>query len=93
MRKRLQNVESLSKKGGLQFFELKILYVKEIMYLYLLIDDKQRILFREHTKSLPVLCSLCFFSFFFFLVHRFKYAHLSNSLQAILVMSCFYFEF
>ena len=88
MRKRLQNVESLSKKGGLQFFELKILYVKEIMYLYLLIDDKQRILFREHTKSLPILCS-----FFFFLVHRFKYAHLSNSLQAILVMSCFYFEF
>ena len=61
MRKRLQNVESLSKKGGVQFFELKILYVKEIMYLYLFTDDKQRILLTEHTKSLPILSLFSFF--------------------------------
>lgn len=79
-------MESLSKKGSLGFFEIEILSIKVIMY--------QRLFFEELTESLSSLF-LCVFSAFWFLgvLAHFKSTHLSNSLQAALVMSHFKFGF
>lgn len=82
-------MESLSKKGGLEFFEIEIFYIKVIMYQLVIHGG-------SYSKNTLHLCLffLCFFAFWVFSVlAHFKGTHLSNSLQAALVMSHFKFGF